>query len=101
MAASTNSWLRIWRTVARIIRIAGATPLTAMAMAVLTSPMPSREEMHTASSIPGIHMRISQMRMMTDSYQPPKYPAVAPSPMPMIRENTSAIREMSRDTRAP
>ena len=79
----------------------GATPLTAMAMAVLTSPMPSREEMHTASSIPGIHMRISQMRMMTDSYQPPKYPAVAPSPMPMIRENTSAIREMSRDTRAP
>ena len=70
---------------------------TIMAMSRLPTPMPSAATNAMMSSMPGMHMMISKMRMMILSTRPPKYPHTAPisepsttemtvDPMPMVME---------------
>ena len=72
-----------------------------MAMAVVTVPAPSREEIATASISPGMAWRISVIRMITESTLPPKKPAIQPIRPPTIRDRMIASRDTSRDTRPP
>ncbi len=53
------------------------------------------------NSRPGIAMKISVMRMMTSSTQPPYQPEIAPSVMPMLSATPWPTNPITSEMRAP
>ena len=63
---------------------------TAIAIIVLSIPTPRAAEIMIVKSIDGIAWITSRSLIMTVSAAPPKYPAIAPTTVPIAVENNTA-----------